>query len=169
MLTASLERVWLSTPTGERVAEHRRSWSRGEQVEDDAHLAALARYKRRARELSGRDRLRSRCDAADDFIAALAVRDVSLGWHTRRLLELLDRHGAEELDAAMRDCLARNAIAAGSVAHVLDQRDRRRGLAPTVPVVLPDDARVRELDVEPHDLADYDALGEREDDDDDQG
>ena len=27
----------------------------------------------------------------------------------------------------------------------------------------------RELDVEPHDLADYDALGEREDDDDDQG
>jgi transposase len=167
VLTASLERVWLSTPTGQRVAEHRRSWSRGEQIEDEAHLVALAREKRRARELSGRDRLRSRCEAADDFIAALAARDVSLGGHTRRLLDLLDRHGADELDAALRDCLARNAISAGSVAHVLDQRARRRGLAPTVPVVLPDDERVRELDVEPHDLADYDELGDREDNDDD--
>jgi transposase len=167
VITASPERVWLSTPTGERVAEHRRSWSRGEQIEDEAHLLALAREKKQARELSGRDRLRSRCGAADDFIAALASRNVTLGWHTRRLLDLLDRYGADDLDAALRDCLARNAVSAGSVAHVLDQQARRRGLAPTLPVVLPDDERVRDLDVEPHDLADYDDLAKRTDDDND--
>jgi transposase len=164
VITASHERVWLSTPTGERVAEHRRCWSRDEQIEDEAHLVALAREKRKARELTGRDRLRNRCAAADDFIAALASRNVTLGWHTRRLLDLLDRYGAEDLDAALRDCLARNAVSAGSVAHVLDQQARRRGLAPTLPVVLPDDERVRELDVEPHDLAEYDDLAERKDD-----
>lgn len=164
ILTASLERVWLSTPSGERVAEHRRSWSRGEQIEDEAHIAALAREKRHARELSSRDRLRSRCPAADDFIAALATRNLVLGSHTRRLIELLDRHGEVELDAALRDCLARGAVSSGSVAHVLDQAARRRGHAPTVPVVLPDDERVRELDVEPHDLADYDDLADEDGD-----
>ena len=167
VLTASLDRVWLSTVTGERLAEHRRSWSRGEQIEDEAHLLALAREKRQARELSGRDRLRSRCPAADDFIDALATRNLVLGSHTRRLLELLDRYGQAELDAALRDCLLRNAISSGSVAHVLDQRARRRGQAPTVPVVLPDDDLVRELDVEPHDLGDYDDLADREGEHDD--
>jgi hypothetical protein len=165
VITASLERVWMSTATGERVAEHRRSWSRGEQIEDEAHLVALAREKRQARELSGRDRLRSRCGAADDFIAALASRNLVLGSHTRRLLDLLDRYGEVELDAALRDCLARGAVSSGSVAHVLDQRARRRGHLPTVPVVLPDDERVRDLDVEPHDLADYDDLSNQQEDD----
>jgi len=168
LITASLERVWISTTTGERIAEHRRSWSRGEQIEDEGHLVALALEKRRARELSGRDRLRSRCPAAEDFIAALATRNQVLGWHTRRLLELLDRYGSTELDAALRDCLARNAVSSGSVAHVLDQRARGRGQAPSLPVVLPDDARVRELDVEPHDLADYDDLTEHESDEHDE-
>jgi transposase len=165
VITASLDRVWLSTATGERLAEHRRSWSRGEQIEDEAHLVALAREKRQARELSGRDRLRNRCPAADEFIAVLATRNLVLGSHTRRLLDLLDRYGDAELDLALRDCLDRGAVSSGSVAHVLDQRARGRGQAPTVPVVLPDDDRVRDLDVEPHDLADYDDLAEREDDD----
>ncbi len=167
LITASLDRVWLSTATGEWVAEHRRSWSRGETIEDEAHIATLAREKRQARELSGRDRLRSRCPAADEFIAGLATRNLVLGTHTRRLLDLLDLYGEVELDAALRDCLARGALSSGSVAHVLDQAARRRGQAPTVPMPLPDDERVRELDVEPHDLADYDDLGDDGEDDED--
>jgi hypothetical protein len=35
--TASLERVVISTATGERLAEHRRSLSSSEQIEDEAH------------------------------------------------------------------------------------------------------------------------------------
>ena len=154
------------TPAGEVVAAHRRSWDRGRQVEDERHLLALAREKRRARELRGRDRLRDRCPTTQVFLDALARRNAMLGSQVRRLSELLDHYGDADLDAAMRDCLERGAVSAASVAHTLDQQARRRGLPPPLPVVLPDDELVRELDVDPHDLADYDELG---DDDDDQG
>jgi hypothetical protein len=79
--------------------------------------------------------------------------------HTSRLLQLLDRYGAHELDVALADTLARGAISAASVAHVLDQRARARRTPPPLAVVLPDDPRVRDLRLVPHDLAPYDALG----------
>ena len=56
------------------------------------------------------------------------------------------------------EALARGAISAASVAHVLDQQARLRGQAPPLDVVLPDDPRVRELRVQPHALAPYDEL-----------
>ena len=140
------------------IARHARSWDRGLTLEDPAHLAALAREKRRAHEHRGRDRLRSRCPRADAFLEALALRGEPMGGHTSRLLKLLDRYGATDLDAALAEALARGAISAASVAHVLDQQARLRGQAPPLDVVLPDDPRVRELRVQPHALAPYDEL-----------
>jgi hypothetical protein len=140
------------------IARHARSWDRGLTLEDPAHLAALAREKRRAHEHRGRDRLRSRCSRADAFLDALALRGEPMGGHTSRLLKLLDRYGATDLVAALAEALARGAISAASVSHVLDQQARLRGQAPPLDVVLPDDPRVRELRVQPHALAPYDEL-----------
>lgn len=81
-----------------------------------------------------------------------------MGGHTTRLLKLLDRYGAADLDAALAEALTRGAISAASVAHLLDQQARLRGQAPPLDVVLPDDPRVRDLRVEPHSLAPYDEL-----------
>jgi hypothetical protein len=88
---------------------------------------------------------------------------------TARLNRLLDRYGADELAAAIDIVLERGSPHPSSVAHVLDQRARSRGIAPAIDVVLPNDPRVRELDVKPHQLSDYDALGrhQSEEDDDD--
>lgn len=143
---------------GAEIARHARSWDRGLTLEDPVHLAALAREKRRAHEHRGRDRLRSRCPRADDFIEALALRGEPMGGHTTRLLKLLDRYGAADLDAALAEAIARGAISAASVAHLLDQQARSRGQAPPLDVVLPDDPRVRDLRVEPHSLVPYDDL-----------
>jgi transposase len=52
------------------VAHHARSYDRGQRIEDEAHLAALVRDKRRAYDLRGRDRLRQSCPHAD------AIREV---------------------------------------------------------------------------------------------
>jgi hypothetical protein len=166
ILSASHDQVRLATPAGVVVATHHRSWDRGRRVENEQHLLALAREKRRARDLRGRDRLRDRCPTAQAFLVALARRNAMLGSQVRRLSQLLDHYGESDVDAALRDCLERGAVSAASVAHMLDQQAHRRGLPPPIPVVLPDDELVRELDVAPHDLADYDELG---DDDDDQG
>jgi transposase len=140
------------------IARHARSWDRSLTFEDPAHLAALAREKRRAHEHRGRDRLRMRCPHADAFLEALALRGEQMGGHTARLLKLLDRYGSADLDAALAEALARGAISAASVAHLLDQRARLRGQLPPLDVVLPDDPRVRDLRVEPHSLASYDQL-----------
>jgi transposase len=140
------------------VARHARSYDRGKIIEDVKHVAELAREKRRAHDLRGRDLLRSACKHADELLDALALRGESLGGHTVRLTQLLDRYGAAELDRAMAEALARGATGAGSVAHILDQRARARKSLPPIDAILPDDPRVRDLRVTPHALGRYDEL-----------
>jgi transposase len=140
------------------VAQHARSYDRGKVIEIPAHVAELAREKRRAHDLRGRDLLRSACKHADELLDALALRGESLGGHTTRLTQLLDRYGAAELDRAIADALARGATGAASVAHILDQRARARKALPVLDATLPADPRVRDLRVTPHALDRYDEL-----------
>ena len=146
----------LAGPT--EVARHARSYDRQQRIEDDTHLAALVAEKRRAHDLRGRDRLRHACPQAEAFIAALALRGHPLASETTRLLHLLDQVGAPALDAALGEAVARGAISAASVAHVLEQRRRARRQPPPLDVVLPADPRVRDLRVTPHALSAYDIL-----------
>ena len=78
--------------------------------------------------------------------------------HTTLLLRLLDQYDPGELDAALADAVARDALSAWAIAHRLDQRARARRTPPAVPVLLPADPRARDLRVTPHRLADYDGL-----------
>jgi len=155
---ASENTIRIADGTGQVHAEHARSWDRGKVIEAEEHVRDLAREKRRAHELRGRDRLRAACPTADAFLNALSLRGEHMGSHVSRLLLLLDRYGGAALDAAIVDALARGAIGAPSVAHVLDQRARAKKAPPPLDVVLPADPRVRDLRVTPHSLAAYDAL-----------
>ena len=140
----------------EEIARHVRSYDRGRVIEDEAHLAALAREKTRAAALRGRDRLRSACSRADALLDALARRGDPLQGHTTRLLRLLDRYGADRLDRAMQDALDQSSPASESVEHLLDQRARMRRIAPPIDTVLPE--HVRDFRIQPHDLKRYDRL-----------
>jgi transposase len=164
-LIASEHEVRIADPAGAVVARHARSWSRGEVIEEPAHIAGLAKEKRRAHALRGRDRLRRLCPAADAFLDAAARRGEALSVQVQRLLRLLDTYGADALDSAMTDAIERGAIAAASVGHILDQRARARALPPPLDVVLPDDPRVRDLRVVPHSLAAYDQLADDDSED----
>jgi len=151
------------------VARHVRSWEKGRQIEDEAHLAALAETKRRAREHRGRNRVIAVCPSAQTFLEKVALHGGHLGGTTTRLLHLLEQHGVRELEAAIADAVRRGAFAAQSVAHILDQRRRAKRAHAPVPVVLPDDPRVRDLVVAPHPLGSYDALARTDDEEDDDG
>jgi transposase len=142
------------------VARHARSYDRGVRVEDRAHLEDLGAEKKRARELRGRDRLRDACSHADAFLRALADRQDRIGSHVSLLLTLLDRYGARDLDAALADALARGAIAAQSIAHILDQLSRQRKQRPPLPPHELSDPRARVV-VTPHQLAPYDKLARK--------
>lgn len=140
------------------VAVHDRSWERGRQIEDHRHLDGLSDHKRRAHEHRGRNRLMASCPGAEPFLQGVALHGGHLGGTTSRLLRLLDQYGPSETDFALCETQRRGAFAAQSVAHILDQRRRARGVAVPIPVVLPNDPRVRDLTVPTRDLGAYDVL-----------
>lgn len=146
----------------EQVACHQRSYDKGQVVESEQHLRSLAEYKKKAGELRGRDLLRSRCAHADALIEQLAIRGEHLGWHTAKLVKLLDRYGAQALDKAISQALERSAIGSAAVAHICDQNNRKQGLPPPLPMSVLENPAIRDIRVIPHDLASYDLLVESE-------
>jgi hypothetical protein len=145
------------------VSRHRRSYATAAVVEDPAHVQGLVRAKQNARESRGQDRLRALVPESDRLFEELALRGANLGANASRLLRLLDDYGAEELRAAVRIAIEREAFGAGSIAHVLEQRRRARGERPPMRVELPADPRVRNLRVIPHRLEKYDELSKPDD------
>lgn len=153
------------------IARHPRSFDRGAQIEDPAHIQALLDHKRAGRAHRAIDRLHHAAPSAAAFFQRAAERGVHLGSLTRGLIELLDSHGSAALEAALRTALEAGAAQLAAVRHFIDLQRARRGAAPPVAVTLPDDPRVRALTVRPHNLTDYEHLAregssdERSDDD----
>jgi transposase len=146
---------------GETVlASHARDYGKGEQIEDPAHIAALAQEKRAAREHRAIDRLTHAVPIAREFLIAAAGRAEILGAVTSQLMRLLDRYGAAELDVAMREALARGVAHPNAVRLALERRRHERGEPPPVAVVLPEHVRGRDIVVTPHALDTYDQLGD---------
>jgi transposase len=142
----------------EEVARHERSWSKGEVVEDKAHVDALWDEKKAARRLRGRDRLRTSCSHAEAFVEGLALRGGNIGPSVARLLRLVDRHGAEAVEKALAVAIEQNAFHPDSVAHLIDTDLRARDVAPPLPPIVHDDPRVRDTRIETRSLAQYDDL-----------
>jgi transposase len=140
------------------LARHARSYDTGVVVEDPAHVAALVAAKAAARPVTARDRLRHAVPGIDRLFAQWATRGDAGVSQLRRLLDLLDDYGATALAAAVDEALTREAPSAGTIAHLLEQQRRRRGLQPVVPLVLPNHPGVQDLEVQPHALETYDAL-----------
>jgi transposase len=139
------------------IATHNRSWDRGQQIEEAAHLERLTAEKRRAREHRGLDRLTAACRSAQAFLRIVAQRHGNLGGTTTRLLRLLDVAGPAELEEALVETLERDAIHVGAVRQVIDRRRTERGLPPAiaVPIARPE---LSILVVQPHALSTYDSL-----------
>ena len=148
------------------IATHRRSWDKGEEVEIEAHVRELLAWKRAARHHRGLDRLHHAAPHAPAFFAAVAHRGGNLGATTTGLTRLLDLYGAAALDQALAQALAANSAHLPAVRQILEQRQHAHHQAPPVAVALPDDPRVRDLVVHPHDLATYDRLATEHSDDD---
>jgi hypothetical protein len=149
----------------EEIARHARSYDTGQTIEHEAHLAGLIAATRQANPSSARDRLRLAVPAVATLFERLAARGESLRAHTARLLGLLDDYGPQELATAVTRALEIDALGAGAIAHLLEQRRRQRQQPPPLRFVLPDHPGVRTLDVTPHRLESYDALTRPDPDD----
>ena len=87
----------------------------------------------------------------------LADRGANLGAATSGLLQLLDRVGAETLERAVGEVVARDQLHLRAVHHEVDRLRYEAGLKPALTVPVTTDARAN-AQVRPHALATYDRL-----------
>jgi transposase len=148
----------------EVIATHPRSFDRHQQIEDPKHLKDLLEMKRAAHEHRAIDRLHFAAPSAARLFQLAASRGGHLGSLTRGLSDLLDTHGSAALEAAVKSALDQDSAHLAAVRHFIDVQQAQRGQTPPVPITLPDDPRVRNLAIQPHNLADYQKLQEASND-----
>ncbi len=140
------------------LAEHPRSYDRGERIEKQAHLEALVETKRRARHHRATDRLVQAVPASRTLLLRAAERGHNLGNITGTLARLLERYGPGQLDAAISEALDRDVPHPNAVRLALERQRDDRGQPPPVALVLPEHVRARDKVVRPHSLDTYDQL-----------
>ena len=141
------------------LAVHVRSFDRGQQIEDPAHVQALVDFKRQAREHRGLDRLHHAAPASHRLFAEAALRGTNLGSLTRGLLSCLDAYGAAALGEAIVEALEADSPHLGAVRRILERRRSELGKPPPLAVELPAHRpELRDLVVHPHTLEAYDRL-----------
>lgn len=167
VVSASLDTVRILNGA-EVVARHPRSFEKGQVIEDPKHVEALVEEKKKARKERGLDRLGRAAPSSQDLLVRLAERGGNLGAPVAMLLRLLDTYGAEELESAIAECLKKDVPHPHAVRHVLEKRRQDQGQDAALPLVLPDDVRVRNLVVPPPSLDPYDNLKKENPDDNDE-
>jgi transposase len=148
------------------IAEHKRSYDKGKQIESEEHLKELGDYKKRARQARGQDRLMQAVPISRKLLIKAAERGYSLKSVIHSLLQLLDDYGAVELEIAINEALARDVPHPNAVRLCIEKRRENNNQLPPIAMDLPDDKRVRDLVVRHHDLSSYDQLKTLEDEND---
>lgn len=156
---ATDDRVRIIDPSAplEPLADHRRSYDRDQRIEHEGHLRALVEEKRRAHQSRGFDRLFAAVPSARTMMERLADRGANLGAATSGLLQLLDRVGAELLERAVSEVVARDQLQLRALHHEIDRLRYQAGLQPPLTVPVSADARAN-THVRPHALSTYDRL-----------
>jgi hypothetical protein len=163
LVVASLDRVRI-VDGDDVVADHPRTWDRGQTIENPDHVADLVRHKQQARQHRGIDRLHHAVPSSRPLLIQLAERGGNLGGATTGLLRMLDQNGPSELELAIAETLERGTPHLGAVHQILDRRRQQRGRPPPVGPHLPNDPRVLQQSVTPHALDTYDQLRDPSDD-----
>jgi len=140
------------------LACHRRSYDKGAQIEDAAHIQALVEQKHAAHQHRGADRLSHAAPASKALLVRAAERGDNLGSITGAMLRLLDRYGAAEVQAAIIEALERNVPHPSAVRLALERRRQERQQPPPVAVNLPEHVQARDVPVRAPRLELYDQL-----------
>jgi transposase len=149
----------------EVIATHPRSYDRGQQIEIPAHIDALVEHKHKASAHRTTDRLVQAIPQSRELLRQAAQRGEPLGRITRTLLDLLDRYGGAQLEAAIGEALAREVPHPNAVRLALERQRQKQHSPPPVGVTLPDHLKRRDVTVRAHPLAGYDQLTQAGDDD----
>jgi hypothetical protein len=144
-----------------KVAQHRRSFDRGKTIEDPRHLEELQKQKRHARKGRVLDLLQRAVPQSEAFLRQMAERGRNIGTATFALQRLLETYGRNELGLGIQESMARGAFHPHAVRQAIEKRREAQEQGPALPIHLPDDPRVKNITITPHDLSQYDKETER--------
>lgn len=142
------------------VATHVRSFDKGAQLENPAHIAALSEHKHHASQHRNTDRSHQAVPQSRELLALAAERGEPLGRIANTLLNLLGRYGITELQAAVAEALQRGVPHPNAVRHALERRREARDLPPPVEIILPLHVQSLDTQIQPHNLDTYDQITE---------
>lgn len=149
------------------ISCHRRSWDRGQYVDDPGHEEKLLEAKGKARGSTPSGRLLAAVPEAKAFVQAAFERGENAGATTLKLLRLLDDYGAKLLSIALGEALQRNTPRMSSVAYLLEKLRRSQKTRTPLPVDLSRRPDLQDLSVQPHQAETYDELSHPGDDEQD--
>lgn len=161
-VVATPERVRVMDGQSE-VAGHARSYDSAQQVEVAAHIQALVAHKRASRQHRATDALAQAAPAASELLQRAAARGHNLGSITATLSRLLERYGAQALQAAIIEALAHDVPHPNAVRLALERAREARYENPPVLAQLSERARALDVTVHPHALNSYDDLSPAKD------
>jgi transposase len=137
------------------VAEHLRTYNRGQDLESPEHVQPLLERKRRANEQHILKRFLALSPQAESYYRQLAERKLSWRRHVRQIVALAEIYGAEKVARAMEDALVYQAFASDYIANILEQRERRLPEVGALTLLRKQDQL--ELELPPPDLSIYSA------------
>lgn len=140
---------------GTEIANHPRSFGKGEQIENNDHVAALVAMKKQARHERGQDRLATAAPTSVKFLPMAIERGHRLGSTIAQLEAMLDQYQATELEAALAEVILRDSAHPQSVRQVLEQRREARNEPPPLALPLSRHEQLRTLAMQPASLAGY--------------
>jgi len=143
------------------VAEHVRSFSKGEQIENEQHINALWLSKTNASSHRGQNRLTQALPLSETFLQQSLERGHPLKGTINRLNQFLDDYGRHALNSALEEALKQQSPSVEAIELILEQRREQRQQPPPIAVSVPD--KVKNITVKPANLSDYDALGGKDD------
>lgn len=146
------------------IAEHPRSFDKDQFIASPGHIEELRKKKQKARRGSLVDRLHEAVPKSEMMLTKLVERGENLGSMVTMLKHLLDDYGSTALREAVEEALLSDSPHPNSVRHILDRTREERNLEPLIPIELPDDPKIKDITVRPHDLGDYDKIEERKED-----
>jgi transposase len=142
----------------EVIATHYRSYDKGQQIENPAHIEELIKAKAQASEHRNLNQLRYAVPASIPLLESMADRGLPLKQATNQLRKLLEIHGASALNDACQEALTKNVPHHQAVRNILERLRQEQGNPPAFAIPLPEDPRLHRIVVKSHDLKEYDAL-----------
>ena len=142
----------------EQIAEHSRSFNKGEQIENEQHISALWLAKTNAKDHRGQDRLAQASSYSQDFLQQAIERGHLLKSTVNQLNQLLDDYGSTELHVALGEAIKQQSAYPAAVQQILEQRREHRQQPSPIAVSVPE--KVKHYQVKAAKLSDYDKLGE---------